>query len=447
MLTPDQIHRTLSEQKADVIARTGIEVVHDYAYLGALLIRNPSAGRRQQLEADPQVAAVAEPEIFRTTMSATQSSNQLQAGIVESLGQSGQGASVLVTDTGLSSGFNNHPDFGVCTAPGQPAATCQMASYTVLDPAGHSSHGMFVAGIVARTARTARIHFFDVGCSANGGNCIDGALAMSALNWAIQNAAALNIVAHNMSWGVPPGAASCSRYDSTFAPAVAVGIAQVASSGNDGVLTQLGSPACSNYVVSVGNADSRPSGSQPSTWVAFPSSNVSPDLDLVAPGTDISAGGYSGSGTSMASPHVAGAFTVLNASNAWANLPPAQLEGILKATGANFLDARVGQVFPVPQFARARPRELRVDNPLNVAYSVAPPGTRSCGAGCFLMPETTVTLTLPEGYAYTGCSRLSATSCTLQLSETHRGSIYPLALLGVIAQQVDTEELFASGFE
>ncbi len=228
VLAPEVIRRILAAHKERTLAETDLRVVFDFEYLGVALVEKPSVDSRSRALENPNIALVSPPPVFETLLSATDSANQLNAGALEALGISGQGASVLVTDSGLASGFNNHSDFGFCTAPGVPSS-CQMASYHVLDATGDNPHGTNVAGIVARTARSAKIHFYDVGCT---GICINGAMAMLALNEATQNAATLNIVVHNMSWGSAPPA-NCSAYDGWFAPAVAVGMIQVAASGND----------------------------------------------------------------------------------------------------------------------------------------------------------------------------------------------------------------------
>lgn len=443
------IRRILAAHKERTLAETDLRVVFDFEYLGVALVEKPSVDSRSRALENPNIALVSPPPVFETLLSATDSANQLNAGALEALGISGQGASVLVTDSGLASGFNNHSDFGFCTAPGVPSF-CQMASYHVLDATGDNPHGTNVAGIVARTARSAKIHFYDVGCT---GICINGAMAMLALNEATQNAATLNIVVHNMSWGSAPPA-NCSAYDGWFAPAVAVGMIQVAASGNDFSLNAIGAPACSNYVVSVGNADSRPAGSSPSDWVANSSSNVYPGLDFVAPGTSIDAGGYNDyTGTSMASPHVAGAFAVMRSTNAWANSAPSRMETYMKATGSVFIDQRVGLSFPVPDLIRVRPRELVIVNPDYVPFNVQPSNWVNCGPQCFLFPETAVTIFFPNGYTVPGCARNSPNSCILSLTENRsvrlmRTERLTRLLASRIEQGMHSRNLlFADGFE
>lgn len=107
-----------------------------------------------------------------------------------------------------------------------------------------------------------------------------------------------------------------------------VGIAVVIASGNGGVNGFISHPACIGNAVAVGNATK--------TDNVSPSSNHSLLIDLMAPGDNIYAGipsrGYAyKSGTSMAAPHVAGAFALLKEYKP--NASVAQLQRALECTG------------------------------------------------------------------------------------------------------------------
>ncbi|PYR51180.1 MAG: hypothetical protein DMF89_06935 [Acidobacteria bacterium] len=118
------------------------------------------------------------------------------------------------------------------------------------------------------------------------------------------------IAAANMSFGGDLSSSTCDG--DPLKPIIdnlrSLRIGSVASAGNDYSGSSVTSPACISSAVSVGS-------SSPSDEVSF-FSNIAPFLSLLAPGESITSsvpgGGYEEfSGTSMASPHVAGAFALL----------------------------------------------------------------------------------------------------------------------------------------
>ncbi len=120
-----------------------------------------------------------------------------------------------------------------------------------------------------------------------------------------------------------------------------VGIATVIASGNQGYTDSISSPACISTAVSVGST------TKADTVSSF--SNSASFLSLLAPGASISSsvpgGGFATfSGTSMATPHVAGAWAVLKQYR-----PTASVDAILAAlqsSGLPVTDSRNGIVKP-----------------------------------------------------------------------------------------------------
>lgn len=120
----------------------------------------------------------------------------------------------------------------------------------------------------------------------------------------------------------------------------AAGIVSIASSGNDGKTDRINRPADFPEAVSVGSTDIE----TPET--VAPDSNSDDNLDLLAPGAKIVSSGTSQtgwvrkSGTSMAAPHVAGAWAVLKQAKPSASID--EILNVLKTTGVSITDTRSG---------------------------------------------------------------------------------------------------------
>jgi hypothetical protein len=128
----------------------------------------------------------------------------------------------------------------------------------------------------------------------------------------------MNIASVNMSLGGGQYTSACDATQTARKSIIdnlrSLGIATVIASGNSGYNAAIGAPACISTAISVGSTDDGGSNTALDAVSGF--SNGSAALTLLAPGRWISSsvpgGGFSNySGTSMAAPHVAGAFAVL----------------------------------------------------------------------------------------------------------------------------------------
>ncbi len=130
-----------------------------------------------------------------------------------------------------------------------------------------------------------------------------------------------------------------------------LGIAVVAASGNDGYRDSMAAPGCISTAVSVGSITDAGAVSSFSNNASF--------LSLYGPGSDIASsipGSTYGSksGTSMATPHVAGAWAILKQAVPGAGV--AQVLAALQSTGASIPDTRTagGAAHPLINVNAAR---------------------------------------------------------------------------------------------
>jgi len=313
-----------------------------------------------------------------------QSNSLIDSQVARDYGLNGNGAVVVVLDTGIDA---DHPTFDdrivweACFS-----TNWSIYSATNLCPAGGTAnntqyiqtgtgaaaltkctdvdcwHGTHVASIaaggnatytgVAPEAEVIAIQVFSrfassVYCGFGQAPCI---LSfdhdqLAALEYVADLAGTYNVTSVNMSLGGGSYASACDPW-SSFPAAIdalaTLGIVVAASSGNDGSTDAMGHPACLSQIVSVGSVTD--TSDDVSSF-----SNSADFLDVLAPGQPITAaypggGDATASGTSMASPHVAGAIAVLKAYDG--TLSHAEIKSLLLDNAAPVLDTRNGLTFP-----------------------------------------------------------------------------------------------------
>ena len=258
------------------------------------------------------------------------------------LGARGAGQAVVVVDSGVES---SHPFFGGRVVRGVCSATD--CGSTVVDRPGAGEpnpgcyHGTHVAGIaagsgsslagVAPDASIVSLRVFEC-------DSVPWDYLIRGLDYVYTTLRFdYDIAAVNMSMGNGAEYASaCDGANVTYqAVAAAIdqlrgaGIATVVATGNEGHRAGISAPACIGSAVAVGST------TKSDALSSF--SNSGPNVDLLAPGSSIYSSLLNGSfgwlsGTSMATPHVAGAFAAIRSRLPGATV--AQIEQALETTGA-----------------------------------------------------------------------------------------------------------------
>ncbi|EYF01833.1 S8 family peptidase [Chondromyces apiculatus] len=198
------------------------------------------------------------------------------------------------------------------------------------NPADCNGHGTHVAGTLGGdtvgVAPGVTLHAVRVlDCDGTGSN----ADVIAGIDWVRLNHVKPAVA--NMSLG----GASSQALDAAVAAAIGAGVTFVVSAGNDGRNACSASPARTPAAITVGSTSS--------SDVRSSFSNTGPCLDLFAPGAGIQSAWYTGntaskvlSGTSMASPHVAGA-----AARVLSSSPTATSQEVRDALVANATPDRV----------------------------------------------------------------------------------------------------------
>jgi len=261
-------------------------------------------------------------------------------------------------------------EFGSCTAPGIPDS-CRVAASVEIAPddgkLDDNGHGTNVSGIVAGVAPAASLTVLDV---FDGASSTD-ALVIAGIDWVLANYETFQIKAVNMSLG--NGLRYTSPCDKWFSNPYLLpvndlreaGVAVVASAGNEGYIDGISRPACTTGVLSVGAVYDANIGSR--AWSVCTDATTAADqatcfsnsagfLSILAPGVQITAGGYIVSGTSQAAPHVAGAAVVLAAAEPF--FTPDDIGERLTSTGVSVIDQRNGLRFPRLDLAAALAPEI-----------------------------------------------------------------------------------------
>ena len=260
----------------------------------AKLLRHPSVTR---IELDGTVHAL------DAELDNTWGVQRTGAGTVHGIGNTGVGVAVAILDSGIDA---THPDVGPNIAGGFDFVNNDP------DPMDDNGHGTHVAGTVAAldndigvvgVAPEASLYALKVLNASGSGSWSD---IIAALEWAVDNG--IQVTNNSYGSGKNPGGIVQAAFDNS----AAAGILHIAAAGNSGNPrgkgNNVGWPARYDSVVAVAATD------QNDNRARF--SSTGDQVELAAPGVDINStklgGGYiEFDGTSMASPHVAGAAALV----------------------------------------------------------------------------------------------------------------------------------------
>lgn len=402
----------------DELAAGEAEVYASWDSLPYVAMRVGAAGLRR-LEKSASVASIAEDTLAAPVLASAMP--HIGADLTVAAGYDGAGQAVVILDTGIQA---DHPFYGgrvveeACfSAAGGGVSLCPNGTGSQFGAgaadaetaqcfngaANICNHGSHVAGIaagadpgppndapdaidgVAPGADIIAIQIFsrfnDSGSCAGSAPCV--------LSWASDQLSALDyvnstlrlswdIAAINMSLGGGMYTAACD-FDfrkSVIDGLLTNGIATVIAAGNDGWTDAVGAPGCISSAVTVGSINDPGDG-----VTSF--SNMHAVVDLVAPGrlvvSSVTGDSYANfSGTSMATPVVAGAFAVMKAADPGASV--ADILSDLQATGVTVVDARVAN--PPGAATGQSVQRLQLDNAVGAIVSDCGNGSVELGESC-----------------------------------------------------------------
>lgn len=337
------------EVSTDHGRRLGASVDHVYRHAARGYAARMSAGAAARAAADPRVRSVVADRVVRINAKpggggGGSTSETVPTGVRRVGGGTTAGTPVAVLDTGIDV---THPDLNVS----REGINCSSGS-SYADGNGHGTH---VAGTIGAIGGNRRgvvgvapgtiVHPVRVLNNAGSGSWSS---IICGINWVTARASTIKVA--NMSLGGTGTAGQCDPgLHFAICESVKAGVTYVVAAGNENDDARNHVPAAYDEVITVSAlADSDGVFNASARWAAgcrvdqedtlADFSNDGPAVDLIAPGVCIAStwkgGGYSTiSGTSMASPHVAGLAALWVAAHPTMASPAQVQTGLLDSAG------------------------------------------------------------------------------------------------------------------